>query len=272
MLVAPAIEKYRDAASTLGAFLSFSLTDAIVLVLAAFIPSFVYLIWIRNTERFAPEPYGRLLRVFAYGAVISIAIAILGELVATGLFNANIERFYDVFGKNPNLQSLALAVVIAPLVEELTKSIGVFKVRRVMPDIEDGLIYGAAAGLGFAATENLLYEGSALLAGGPEAFIQTAVVRSFSSALLHASASAVVGLGIARSFQQGRSWLPYYFGGVLMHGSFNLFASFGEIYSSETGAALIGLLAAFSIAVGGILLVTSKIRSLDQQTRGPARR
>ena len=243
--------------------MSIAIVPIVILVLAAFVPSLIYLVWIRNTERFAPEPYGRLLRVFAYGAVVSVTLAVLGELFATTLFNANIERIYDIFGKNPNLSSLALAIVIAPLIEELTKSIGVFRIRRFMSDIEDGLIYGAAAGLGFAATENLLYEGSALLSGGTNAFIETAVVRSLSSALLHASASAVVGLGIARSFQQGRSWLPYYFGGVLMHGAFNLFASFGEIYSSQAGAAIIGLMAAFVIAIGGISVVRRKIRTLD---------
>ncbi len=243
--------------------MSIAIVPIVILVLAAFVPSLIYLVWIRNTERYAREPYGRLLRVFAYGAVVSVTLAVLGELFATTLFNANIERIYDIFGKNPNLSSLALAIVIAPLIEELTKSIGVFRVRRFMSDIEDGLIYGAAAGLGFAATENLLYEGSALLSGGTDAFIETAVVRSLSSALLHASASAVVGLGIARSFQQGKSWLPYYFGGVLMHGAFNLFASFGEIYSSQAGAAIIGLMAAFVIAIGGISVVRRKIRALD---------
>ena len=248
--------------------MSVTLYDVTLLLLAAFTPSFIYLILIRNTERYAPEPYGRLLRIFAYGAVISIAIAIVGELIATGLFNANIERFYDIFGKDPNLTSLALAIVIAPLIEELAKSIGVFRLRRFMSEIEDGMIYGAAAGLGLAATENLLYEGTAFLTGGPGALIWTAVIRSLSSALLHASASAVVGLGIARSFRQGKSWLPYYIMGVLMHGSFNLFASFGEIYSTQAGAAFIGLVAAFVIALGGIWIVVSKIHSLDVKSAG----
>jgi RsiW-degrading membrane proteinase PrsW (M82 family) len=252
--------------------MSFTIVDAIILLLAAFVPSFIYLIWIRNTERFAREPYGRLLRVFTYGAIISVIIAVVAELIATRLFSANIQRFYNVFGNNPNLASLALAIVIAPLVEELAKSIGVSRVRRFMFEIEDGLIYGAAAGLGFAATENLLYEGSAFFAGGPEAFIQTAVVRSLSSALLHGSASAVVGLGIARSIRQGKSWLPYYFGGVLMHASFNLFASLGDIYTNQADAPFIGLMAAFIIAIGGISIVRSKIRALDIQSAMSGRR
>ena len=252
---------------------SFSLLDAIIIFLAAFIPSIVYLVWIRNTERYAPEPYARLLRIFAYGAVISILIAIVAELFATSLFNANIERFYRFFGQNPNLTSLFLAIIIAPFIEELTKSIGVFSLRRHMSDIEDGIIYGAAAGLGFAATENLLYESSAFLSQGTGAFLETAAVRSISSALLHASASAVVGLGIARSFRQGKSWLPYYLLGVGMHGTFNFFASFGDLYATDLGAAasFIGFLAAVAMAIIAISLIRSKIRVLDIESARTAR-
>lgn len=243
--------------------MAFRVVDAIVLFLVAFVPSFIYLVWIRNTERYAPEPYGRLLKIFAYGAIVSIVIAIVVELFASSLFKANVQRFYNIFGKNPNLDTLVLAIFIAPVVEELAKSIGVFRLRRFMSDVEDGMIYGAAAGLGFAATENLLYEGSAFFTSGTSALVQIAVVRSLSSALLHASASAVVGLGISRSFWQGKSWAPYYLGGVLMHGSFNLFASFGIIYSDQAEGALVGLAAAFLIAIGGISLVRAKIRTLD---------
>lgn len=243
--------------------MAFPIIDAIVLFLVAFIPSLIYLVWIRNTERYAPEPYGRLLRIFVYGAVVSVMIAIVVELFASSLFDANVQRFYNIFGKNPNLDTLVLAVLIAPIVEELSKSLGVFRMRKRMSDIEDGLVYGAAAGLGFAATENLLYEGTAFFTSGATALIEVAVIRSLSSALLHASASAVVGLGVSRSFWEGRSWLPYYLGGVLMHSSFNLFASFGIIYSDPAEGAFIGLAAAFLIAIGGIFLVRAKIRNMD---------
>jgi RsiW-degrading membrane proteinase PrsW (M82 family) len=156
-------------------------------------------------------------------------------------------------------------VVIAPFAEELTKSIGVLRNRRFISELEDGIVFGAAAGLGFAATENLLYESSAYFSGGAQAFIATAVIRSLSSALLHAGSSSVVGLGIARSVRQKKSWLPYYLAGVLMHGVFNLAASFGSLSESRLGpsAYLIGLAAAFAIAVVGISMVRAKIRDLD---------
>ncbi len=242
------------------------LIDLIILVLAAFVPSLVYMVWIRNTERFYREPYGRLIRVFAIGATLSVFVAIVTELVLMSLYDQNVERVYQVLGNNPSLGTLVLACVIAPVVEELAKAMGVFRTRRFMKEIEDGIVYGAAAGLGFAATENLLYEGNALISGGAQVFIATAVIRTLSSALLHASASSVFGLGIARRALQGRSWILYYFGAVLMHSTFNLFASFDILFKSELGdtAGLIGLAVALIIAIGGISLARAKIRQLER--------
>jgi RsiW-degrading membrane proteinase PrsW (M82 family) len=248
--------------------------DVIILLSVAFVPSLIYLVWIRSAERYGREPYGRLLRIFAYGAVVSVAIAVIFEIILMVLIDNNINRVYEIFGQDPNISNLILACIVAPLVEEMAKGLGVFRARRFMSEIEDGIIFGAAAGLGFAATENLLYESNAYFADGAGAFITIAVIRSLSSALLHASASSVFGLGIARSTFQRRSWLLYYLGAVTMHGVFNLAASFGSIYEKDMGPAayLVGLLAAFIIAIAGISMVRSKIRSLDGQWRRHAGR
>jgi RsiW-degrading membrane proteinase PrsW (M82 family) len=237
-----------------------------ILVVVAFVPSLLYLIWIRNTERYQREPYGRLLWIFIYGAVASVLIAIIIEDLLVSVLNLNLERIYQIFGENPDITTLLLALVIAPFVEEAAKSLGVFSSRRRMRDIEDGIIYGAAAGLGFAATENLIYEGSAFLTAGTEALITIAVVRTLSSALLHATSSSVFGLGIARSTWQGRRLLPYYLGAVAIHSVFNFAASFGVIYAGTIGdgAYLIGLVAALALAIGGISIMRIKIRALDR--------
>ncbi len=238
----------------------------VVLVIVAFVPSLIYLIWIRNTERYLREPYSRLLKIFAYGAVFSVAIAIVIESILLGILNLNLERIYQVLGEHPELTTIVLALVIAPFVEEAAKSLGVFMSRRRMRDIEDGIIYGAAAGLGFAAMENLLYEGDAFFTSGAEALIVTAIVRTLSSALLHATSSSVFGLGIARSAWQGRSLWPYYLGAVGIHSAFNFAASFGVLYESSLGqgAYLIGLMAALAFAIGGITVMRAKIRVLDR--------
>ncbi len=237
-----------------------------VLIVVAFVPSLVYLIWIRDTERYLREPYGRLLKIFLYGAVVSILIAIVIEAALLNVLNLNLDRIYQIFGRNPNITTLILALVIAPFVEEAAKSIGVLSSRKRMRDIEDGIIYGAAAGLGFAATENLLYESDAFFTSGASALITIAIVRTLSSALLHATSSSVLGLGIARSTRQGKRLLPYYFGAVALHSGFNFAASFGTLYQPTIGdiAYLIGLVAAIVVAITGISIMRAKIRILDQ--------
>ena len=237
-----------------------------MILVAAFAPSLVYLVWMRNSERFQREPYGRLLRVFFIGgALIAVVVAIVLESILLDLLNQNVDRVYEIFGQNPNITTLLLACVIAPFVEELAKSYGVFRVRRFMKEVEDGIVYGAAAGLGFAATENVFYESDAYLTSGAEAFIATAIVRTLSSALLHASASSVVGLGIARKTLDGRGWLPYYLMAVAMHAAFNLAASLGPILEGDFGesAYLFGLTAAFMIAIVSIKSVRAKVRLLE---------
>ncbi|MEW5747803.1 MAG: PrsW family glutamic-type intramembrane protease [Candidatus Thermoplasmatota archaeon] len=241
------------------------------LILVAFAPSLLYLVWIRNTEKHSREPYGTLIKVFAYGAVLSVIMAVLFELILIALFDQNIERVYQFLGENPSVPTLVVACVIAPVVEELTKALGVLRVKRrgMLMEIENGIVYGAAAGLGFAATENLLYESTAYLADGVEAWAATAVLRSLSSALLHATASSLVGLGIARSALQGKSWMPYYLGAVVMHGGFNFAASFGVVYYDTLGdsAYLIGLVAAFTMVIIGVGVMRGKIRQLDRRHR-----
>lgn len=239
----------------------------------AFVPSMLYLVWIRNTERYSREPYKRLLIIFLYGAVFSVSLALLVEIVLMILLSENVERVYEVLGDDPGVPALMLACVIAPFVEEAAKGLGILRAKRAITELENGIVYGAAVGLGFAATENMLYENSALLEGGAQAFIATAIIRSISSALLHASASSVLGLGIARKVMGVGGWLPYYLGAVVMHSVFNFAASFGVLYEDEIGqiAYSIGLIVAIVIAFLGISTMRSKIRELDTGRRRPRR-
>lgn len=245
------------------------LVTAIVIILVAFVPCILYLVWIRNTEKFSREPYKRLIAVFFFGAIVSVLIAVVFELVLTIAFSQNIERVYEYLGENPSISVLILVCVIAPFVEEAAKGLGILRARRRMTELENGIIYGAAVGLGFAATENMLYETAALMEGGAQAFIATAVIRSISSALLHATASSVLGLGIARKTLGMGGWMIYYLGAVAMHGVFNFMASFGALYEGQLGevAYMIGLVAALVIVFFGVSLMRGKIRRLDRGRR-----
>lgn len=243
-----------------------------VVILAAVVPSLIYLVWIRNSERYNRERWMHVLSVYLFGMIISVIAAVLLESLAISVFYASGSIFSQGFWSyepyDPTLEIVVLAVVIAPLVEEWTKGWGVVTVRNKLREPEDGLIYGAAAGLGFAAMENIFYNSSALL-GGFDVFLTTAVVRAISSTLLHASASAVLGYGISRKYLYGArgirvSSLPYYLAAVVLHGLFNAFAVAGEVWDHET-IPFIGLISASVLAVGMFLWMRRRLRVMDRR-------
>ncbi|NYT11372.1 MAG: PrsW family intramembrane metalloprotease [Methanomassiliicoccales archaeon] len=237
-----------------------------LLILVAFIPTIAFMAWFRATGKRIREPWSVVILSYLFGAIGAIIIALVLEMVAMGLLSSPVVREYDIFALDPTAFTFVMVIVVAPIVEEAAKALGVSKsMTRALGTPRSGLVLGAAAGLGFAATENLLYEGGALMEGGVSAFIAIAVVRTFSSALMHASATSVSGYGIAKSSLGGGSWLPYYLLAVLMHASFNLFASFGELFKGTLGetAALIGLIFAFILVIASVSWTRRRISALS---------
>ncbi|MCG7840664.1 MAG: PrsW family intramembrane metalloprotease [Methanomassiliicoccales archaeon] len=137
------------------------LWELTVVLLSAIVPSLIYLVWIRNSEIYNRERWGRVLSVFFFGATISILASVLLESLAIDVIRAPgsifSEGFWNFAPYDPTLEIVILAVVIAPFVEEWAKGWGVLALRNWIIEPEDGLIYGAAAGLGFAAVENIFY-------------------------------------------------------------------------------------------------------------------
>ncbi len=85
----------------------------------------------------------------------------------------------------------------APILEEILKGIIlVYLVRKVdFTYFVDGAIYGFAAGIGFAIVENFEY-----IFANPGAVLMVAIARVFSTNLVHATGSGIIGisLGAAR--------------------------------------------------------------------------
>jgi RsiW-degrading membrane proteinase PrsW (M82 family) len=203
-----------------------------------------------------------ILLSYLFGAIGAVAIAMVLEMIAMTLLSSPVLSEYDFFALDPTALTFVMAIIIAPLAEEAAKALGVSRIiTRSLGTIRSGLVLGVASGLGFAATENLLYEAGALMEGGLGAFLSLAIMRTFSSALMHASATSVSGYGIARSSMGGGSWIPFYLLAVLMHGSFNLFASFGEMLSDQLGewATMIGLVFAFVLVIVSVSWTKKRI-------------
>ncbi|MDH4123523.1 MAG: PrsW family intramembrane metalloprotease, partial [Thermoplasmata archaeon] len=131
----------------------------IIILLAAFIPSLLFMILVKNTERRMREPTGIVFGGFLRGATLSVVLAVLIEFILIYLiFGMELLPAAELFGRNPAVMTLIIACIIAPFVEELTKAVGILPLARRAREIEDGIVFGAAVGLGFAATENFFYE------------------------------------------------------------------------------------------------------------------
>lgn len=250
------------------------LTDSpvilLVIVVSAFILPLIFMVWIRNTARYAPEPWHMVLKAFFWGAVFSVVLTVIASLLLLTILG-NLQPLNDYLlprlGDPTTVELFIGAVIVAPFVEEAAKALGVRTGRPATHLRTDGLVYGAAAGLGFSATENLLHGIVALLSpeGGVTASLAVITLRSFSSTFLHASATAVTGYGIAKAWLTRRTWafLPFYFVAVIMHGSFNFLVVAGPSYFQQFGemGELIVLAAAVGFALGAISVVRLKLAS-----------
>ncbi len=238
----------------------------LILFIAAFALPLVYLVIIRNSPRYGREPWRTVLKTFAWGAVFSVIIAIILSvlfIVVLGQIQPLNDFFARRFQEDPT--TLIGALLVAPIVEEAAKGVGATAGRRQTQSKTDGLVYGAAAGLGFSATENLVYALAALLVPGvgPLSPLVVVAVRSLSSTFLHASSTAVVGYGLAKSWLLRRPWavFPFYIVAVSMHATFNLFSTLADdaAQQNDTARAAAAFLAAVSLAIIAILVVRMKL-------------
>ena len=158
------------------------------LFLLAVAPAAFWLWYFYNKDRYEPEPLSWILLVYIFGIVVTIPVAFI-----EGSLSIIVPEFLIV-------------VLVAPIVEEAGKYLVVKK--TVWESLEfdepvDGIIYAAAAGLGFATLENVIYvfsavETSLLLA------LQMGLLRALFSVPGHVLFSAMWGysLGKARFIPQ----------------------------------------------------------------------
>ena len=253
-----------------------ALEDLLLLMIAALVPALVYLSWVRGTERYQTQSWGGLLSSFFYGAIFATFIAGVLEvllLTAGSTFAQNYPAPEFTFLNPDSPTSLIfLVLVVAPFVEEALKASGVVRAAGRLRLVSDGLVIGAAVGLGFGFFETFLYGLGAFAQGGLEAAIGLIVVRSLSSVLLHGSTTSMFGYGYAEMRLNGRTGYAgaYYLLAVTMHAGFNALASLGVIltlfgYSTQTSddASLIGLALAFLYAFGAIEHARGVIQRTD---------
>lgn len=213
-----------------------------ILAAISFLPPLAFLVWARNRERHGREPWHAVLAIFAHGATLGVAVAIVLGLWIDGSFGGGLA---------------IAAIVVAPLVEEMAKALGFGFVRRHVDELEDGLVYGLVVGLGFAATETFLYGLLELGDASVASALGVVVTRNFSSMLLHAGSSAILGFGYASMRLRNGSWvdlLPYYLLAVALHALYNLLVLSGS---------WLGFVAAVVMVVVAVTVLMRRVRQLD---------
>jgi RsiW-degrading membrane proteinase PrsW (M82 family) len=208
-----------------------SIVLSLLSVFCATVPMLTFLMVVWWMDRHDREPLWLFGLTFLWGAIGSVFLALMGnELLMLPLG--------WVLG--PDGAEQYAAVVIAPLVEEPTKALILFAVMfsRHFDNASDGFVYGAAAGLGFGMTENFLYFLNLASTGDMIAWMQTVVIRTLFSAVMHACATSWVGAALGFARFRGWGWkalaLPVGFGGAMgMHALWNGLLTAGEVLGSD---------------------------------------
>jgi len=217
-------------------------------MLAAGIPTIVYVLVLWWCDRYEREPRRLLLSAFFWGALPAVFLAVVAE---------------EVLGIPPGTlgelgSELVSSSFFAPIIEEVAKGVAVFGIfllfRREFDGVLDGIIYGATVGFGFAMTENMFYFLASLEESGVEGLTFLVLMRAVVFGLNHALFTSVFGasLGYARTAKAGsqQALVPVLglLGAILLHGLHNLFAVLTNVTCFSL---LLGLLSDW----GGVLVI-----------------
>jgi RsiW-degrading membrane proteinase PrsW (M82 family) len=179
---------------------------AVFIFALACLPTTGFGLWVlRRLDRNEKEPWRLMLVAVIWGAVVATTLALWGNTLWKLLISDN-------FPPGPAVnQSLGFS---AGILEETSKGIAVLllylAMRNEFDDVVDGIIYGAAVGLGFNYMETITYmsrtyaliqsQGVSSAAAPAGAFFQLFIRQGLALFTGHATYTALVGagLGIAR--------------------------------------------------------------------------
>ncbi|MBL7198892.1 MAG: PrsW family intramembrane metalloprotease [Anaerolineae bacterium] len=203
--------------------------------LVTLIPATITIAVLWWLDRYEKEPLWLLGIMFFWGAVPTIIMSLLAQILldvpVTALLGDSI------------LTSMTSAGLVAPLTEETFKALILLIMylvyRKEFDGVTDGILYGALVGFGFSVVENVLYFMGSLFEGGWSAWGTTVAFRVGLYHLNHSLFAACVGVGFGLARNARETWkrLLYPFLGwlvaVTLHATHN-----GGIVLSETTSGL----------------------------------
>ncbi|MGI9421061.1 MAG: PrsW family intramembrane metalloprotease [Geminicoccaceae bacterium] len=169
------------------------------------------LLWYFTSRDLYPEPRRLIWLTFGLGFGAAAPAALIGETLFFPLAN---------LAEDPWIASAIIAFPIVAGIEELAKFGVLYLFCRRWNDFDepmDGLVYGVAASLGFAAIENWSYV--------YQSGLETALWRAVSAVPFHGMAGAIMGyyFGLAHFIpnRQGRYLTLALLLPILLHGAYD---------------------------------------------------
>ncbi|MBN1933153.1 MAG: PrsW family intramembrane metalloprotease [Anaerolineae bacterium] len=157
-------------------------------VLLALIPAAIWMVFFYRQDRLEPEPKQYVFGIFVLGMLLCNAVAIP---VVNGLFRVN-----EWLPTN-TLTNIVGAILVIGITQEFLKYAAVRYSVYMTPEFDeriDGMVYGTAAGLGFAAMLNINY---VIANGGIDLYF--GVVRIAVTTLAQASFAGITGYFLGRA-------------------------------------------------------------------------
>ena len=231
-------------------------------VVLSLVPAVLWLAFFYLQDVLEPEPKGFVLGVFVLGALLASAV---GLPVIRDLF-----RVQDWVG-NSLAANLLGSILVVGFVQEFLKYVAIRYSVYLLPEFDermDGILYGTAAGLGFATMLNILY---VVESGGVD--LGMGVIRIVVTALAQASFSGITGYFLARAkFEEEPVWwLPLGLTiAAVLNGLFTVarggITRMGSVLSQRTASPWYGLVLAALMAGATLAVLLFLVRRANQRT------
>lgn len=203
---------WRSSAVTLVALLIFAVLVIVVALVAkpelegtaliaagiglALVPAVIWMVFFYLQDLLEPEPKRYVILVFVVAALLASAV---GLPVIRGLFKVQDWLGYSL------LVTLLGSILVIGFVQEFLKFAAVRYSVYMLPEFDermDGILYGTAAGLGYATMLNIYY---VVDSGGVN--LEVGIVRIVVTALAQASFAGITGYFLARAkFEDEPVW------------------------------------------------------------------
>ena len=115
-------------------------------------------------------------------------------------------------------ESIFAILMLWAIIEELSKSIGVFSATKYYPlKWHEGMLAGMTSGFGFAMLENIIFTIFTLNLF-PDYAVRVFIMRTFLSGGIHILSTGIIGIGIA----ERKYIIPAFLAGILIHFAYNI--------------------------------------------------